>query len=304
MSMSELSIVIVSYNTSQYLERCLHAVEGSGHEIVVVDNASADGSVELVASRFPEVRLLALSVNIGFGAGANHGIDASLSRYILLLNPDAWPRDSDAIAALLACAERVPRAGVLGPTLIGIDGTPQVAVVGLPTRWWTGTPALSSMAPGRLGRAFLHIRVRREVSLVGAALLFRREALDEVGGFDPDFFLFGEEVDLCLRMQRAGWRVEHCRDSVFVHVGGAATRRDWPTMYREQVRGHLRLLAKHEGLDAADSARRYLSRVLRLRAAVASGEVRDAYRETASWLRSTPAPDLLAPSDRTPPGRS
>ena len=98
------------------------------------------------------------------------------------------------------------------------------------------------------GAGFDHKTAREAEFLTGAVLLLRRAAMDEVGEFDTDFFMFSEEVDLCYRMHEAGWGVEFTPDAQFVHVGGASTRLDWPPMYREQVRGHLRFFAKHRGV--------------------------------------------------------
>jgi GT2 family glycosyltransferase len=116
--------------------------------------------------------------------------------------------------------------------------------------------------------------------------------------------LFGEEVDLCLRAQRAGWKVRLCAEAVFEHVGGAAMRADWPAMYREQLRGHLRLLAKHEGTRDAERARAFLRLALRARALLAWGERRALYRDASSWLASGEVASLLASPGRTTPGRS
>jgi GT2 family glycosyltransferase len=255
-----------------------------------------------VRDRFPEVRLIALPRNVGFGTAANEGLGPAAASFALLMNADAWPRDEDAIPALLACAARDDRAGVVAPRLAGVDGAPQASLVGIPSRWWTGTPAVSSRRQGRLGAALARPRGRRGAFAVGAALLLRRDALDEVGGFDPAFFMFGEEVDLCSRMLRSGWRVTLCGQAEFVHVGGAATAATPARMYREQVRGHLRLLAKRDGPRGAERARRYLRRALRARSLLASGGRREMYRETASWLASADAEALL--EDRGRPGRS
>jgi GT2 family glycosyltransferase len=300
---SNLSVVVVSYNMRPHLERCLRAVAGRGYEVIVVDNASTDASAEFVRSEFPEVMLLALSRNLGYGTGANHGIGAAQGSYVILLNADAWPSDDAAIPELVGCAERSPEAGVLGPSLIGADGSPQVSSAGVPTRWWTGTPAVSGTPPGPLGRIVLRLRPSSRSFLVGAVLLFRREALAQVGGFDPAFFMFSEEIDLCLRMREAGWQVVLCPDSVFVHFGGAATQREAALMYREQVRSHLRLLAKHHGVPVAEHARRFLAQALRVRRMLSSGDRRSLYGETATWLASADATKLLAQarmlSDRT-----
>lgn len=296
----DVSVVVVSYDTRSFLVRCLRAVSGRELEVVVVDNGSSDGSPAMVRREFPRARLLELRENLGFGGAANRGIEAAGASDVLLLNPDAWPRDDEALHALIACAAAWPDAGVLGPSLVGPDGAAQVSHIGMPTRWWTGTPAVSAARPGRLARRRLHPRARGEAFLVGAALLLRREALEQVGAFDDDFFMYGEEVDLCRRMLRAGWGVRLCSRAVFVHVGGASTRPLRPAMHREQLRSHLRLLAKHEGLDRSERARRYLMVVLRLRAALAGGVDRTLYRDTASWLRSADAASLIARSVRDP----
>jgi N-acetylglucosaminyl-diphospho-decaprenol L-rhamnosyltransferase len=298
---SELAVVIVSYNTRPHLSRCLDAVAGRGWDVLVVDNASDDASAAL--ARDAGVRVLQLPANVGFGAAANRGFEATDGRYVLLLNPDAAPRDEQAIPRLLACADADPGAAVLGPALVGSDGGPQPSLVGVPTRWWTGAPAISTVPPGWLGRLGPRLRASDEHFLVGAALLLRRSALAELAGFDSDFFLFGEDVDLCLRAQRAGWAVRLCSDAVFVHAGGAATHRDWPALYREQLRGHLRLLAKHEGHERAERARRYLRIVLRARSLYAGRDDRMVFRDAASWLASADVRTLLA-QDRMSPDRT
>ncbi len=298
--MATLSIVVVSYNTRRFLERCLAAVDGRGHQVIVVDNASEDGSPVLVRERFPSVRLLVRADNAGFATAAQTGIEASTAPFILLLNADAWPAEEGAVDALLACADRDPRLAVVGPTLVDLAGREQATELGVPSRWWPGTPAVSSRPSLRLPR------LRRQTFLVGAALLLRRQALEQVGGFDPDFFLFAEEIDLCLRLRRAGWRLAVCPQAVFVHVGGASSRQDWPAAYWEQVRSHLRLLAKHQGMERAERARRFLVGVLRLRALLTAGESSSVYRQASTRLASADVRTLLAPppGDGTWPGRS
>ena len=288
----------------EHLERCLRALDRPQYEVIVVDNASTDGSVELVRGQFPEVTLLPLSSNLGYGTAANRGIEAAAGSFVLLVNADAWPRDPDAVRRLVACAERSGEAGLVGPRLIGLDGSPQVSVAGVPSRWWTGTPAISGNRPSPVGKLLLRLRPGRRTFLVGAALLFRREAFEQVGGFDPDFFMFSEEIDLCLRMDDGGWDVVFCPEAVFVHVGGAAAGREPAKMYREQVRSHLRLLAKRSGVEAAEGARRFLAIALRVRALLSSRRRAALYRETATWLRSAHARQLLRLQDGTPRGRS
>ena len=278
--MSGVSIVIVSFNAREYLERCLDAVAGGVHEVVVVDNASEDGSPALVRERFPSVRLIELPENLGFGAANNVGMDAAAGELFLLLNSDAWPV-GDAIDGLAAFVAERPRVGVVGPRLQNPDGSLQPSVRGWPTTWRLATEYLFLRRLGPRTRAFNafygagfdHESERRVEVVKGAVMLLRREAYEATGGFDPDFFMYGEEMDLCYRAARAGWEVVFDPDAEFVHVGGASTGVRWGErpafgpMRREQLRGHLRFIAKHQGPRSAERARRLLAASFRLRAA-------------------------------------
>jgi hypothetical protein len=296
----DVSIIVVSYNARAHLERALEAVAGDGHEVIVVDNASTDGSPELVRGRFPGARLLELPENRGFGAGNNEGMRIAAGRYFLLLNSDAWPV-GDAIGRLVAFMDANSRVGVAGPRIVGTDGRLQKSVRGFPTVWRIATEYffLRKLAPrSRALNAFygagFDYSARREADfLMGAVLLLRRAAVEQVGGFDTDFFMFSEETDLCYRMRQAGWTVEFCPDAEFVHVGGASTKPEWGRMYREQLRGHLLFLAKHRSPSQAERARRMLVRALRLRGLVFRGERGETYRRAADWLASASAETLL-----------
>jgi GT2 family glycosyltransferase len=160
----------------------------------------------------------------------------------------------------------------------------------MPSRWWTGRAAVTSHPPRLQLR--LPFAARRPHFLVGAALLLRRETIDRVGAFDDEFFLFNEELDLCRRIEAAGSRLELCPEATFVHVGGVAMRPRWDAVYREQLRGHLRLLRKHEGPAAAEQARRWLSLTLRIRAA-GRGKRAGPVRDAARWLRTHTLEELL-----------
>ena len=302
--MSDLSIIVVSYNTKDHLERCLDAIAGGEHEVIVVDNASSDGSQRLVRERFPAVRLVELPENRGFGAGNNEGMRIASGRWFLLLNSDAWPV-GEAIGELAAFGDRHPKIGIAGPRLLNPDGSLQRSVRGFPTVWRLATEYffLRKLAPGSralnafYGAGFDHGTVRKAEYLMGAVLLVRREAIAEVGGFDERFFMFSEETDLCYRMRQAGWTVEFYPEAEFVHVGGASTRAEWGRMYREQLRGHLLFLAKHQSLYRAERARRMLVRALRLRALLLRGERAATYRRAAAWLASGNAKALIESSE-------
>ncbi|MBD0290363.1 MAG: glycosyltransferase family 2 protein [Thermoleophilia bacterium] len=316
-ALSDVSIIIVSHNCRDYLERTLRAVTGRAYEVVVVDNASSDGSVELVRAGFPDVRLLALETNRGFGAANNAAMHVAHGRYFLLLNPDAWPLD-DAVERLAAFADEHPRSAVVGPRLVNEDFSPQRSVFGYPLRplslaAWTAFPhAVSGLytaskrlrngnglsPPDPEGRTNGHGgAVAPSEFLSGAALLLRRDAVEAVGGFDERFFMYSEETDLIYRLRQAGWCVDFCSDAEFVHIGGASTRRVKSRMYREQLLSYLRFLAKHDGPTRAEQARRWLVHALRLRAVFAGDGQADMYRDSARWFASAPADELLRDSD-------
>ncbi|HET6624702.1 MAG TPA: glycosyltransferase family 2 protein [Gaiellaceae bacterium] len=290
----DAAVVVVTYDALPWIEDCLASVRGE--QVVVVDNGSRDGTVALVRERFPGVRVVE-SENRGLGAGWNVGIRETASRYVLLLNADAWLR-GDALARLVAFADGRPRAAVVGPRLLNPDGTLQRSVRGFPTLWRLATEYffLRKLAPRtRALNAFYaggfdHDEVREAEFVMGACMLVRREAIEEVGPLDEEFFLFSEETDWCYRFRKAGWEVLFFPGSECVHVGGAA---HGGRLYRENLLGHLRFLRKHDGARTAERARRLLLAALRLRGVLFRGERGRVYRETAGWLASGSAAELL-----------
>ena len=291
----DASVVVVTWNALPWIERCLESVQG--HETIVVDHGSTDGTVELVRERFPAVRLIEQE-NRGMGGGNNAGMRAANGRYWLLLNPDAWVV-GDGIEQLVAFADEHPRAAVVGPRLRNLDGSLQRSVRGEPTLWRLATEylLLRKLAPRsrRLnafyGGGFAHDETREVESLQGAALLVRREAADAVGLFDEAFFMFSEETDWLHRFRQAGWTVVFHPGAEVVHVGGAS---HGGSLYVENLRGILRFLAKHHGLREAERARRLLLWALRLRALLFAGERRRSYREGARFLASGDVRSLLS----------
>ena len=296
--MADVSVVVVTYNALPWIERCLESVRA--YETIVVDHGSTDGTLELVRRRFPHVRLIEEG-NTGLGAGSNTGMRVASGDYFLLLNSDAWAV-GDAVERLVAFAEEHPEAAVVGPKLLNPDGSLQRSVRGFPTLWRLTTEYffLRKLAPGSralnafYASRFPHDEVREAEFLMGACLLVRREAADTVGLFDEDFFMFSEETDWCYRFRQAGWTVLFFPGAEFVHVGGATTTQNWGPMYREQLRGHLRFLAKHRGPREAERARQLLLASMRLRSVTFLGERRRTYREAARWLGSARAGELLA----------
>jgi GT2 family glycosyltransferase len=291
---SDVAVVVVTYDALPWIERCLESV--AGLPTVVVDNGSRDGTVELLRRRFPEVRVIE-SENRGLGAGWNIGIRATESRYVLILNADAWLLEG-ALERLVAFADSEPRAAVVGPRLLNVDGSLQRSVRGFPTLWRLATEYffLRKLAPrSRALNAFYaggfdHDEVREAEVVMGACMLVRREAIEEVGPLDEDFFLFSEETDWCHRFRRAGWSVLFFAGAECVHVRGAS---HGGRLYRENLLGHLRFLAKHRGSRYAERARRLLLVALRLRGVLFRGERGRVYRETADWLASGSVAELL-----------
>jgi GT2 family glycosyltransferase len=282
-----VAAVVVTYDALPWIEQCLDSL--AGVETVVVDNGSSDGTVPFVRARYPAVRLIE-SENRGLGAGWNVGIEATSSRWVLLLNADAWLSEGS-LERLVAFADSRPRAAVVGPRLRNPDGTLQRSVRGFPTLWRLATEYffLRKLAPrSRAFNAFYaggfaHDEPREVEVVMGACMLVRREAVNEVGPCDEDYFLFSEETDWCYRFRQAGWKVLFTPDAEFVHVGGAA---HGGRLFTENVRGHLRFLLKHRGRRSAERARRLMLVALRLRGVVFRGERGRAYRDAASWLAS------------------
>lgn len=293
---ADVSVVVVTLNALPYLERCLESVRG--YETVVVDHGSTDGTVELVRERFPRARLVEQE-NLGLAAGWNRGMREASGRWLLILNADAWVVD-DAVERLADFAEGQPRAAVVGPRLLNVEGTLQRSVRGFPTPWRLATEYffLRKLAPRSqalnafYAGGFDHESVREAEFVMGACMLVRRQALDEVGPLDEDFFLFSEETDWHYRFRAAGWQVLFFPGAEVVHVGGAG---HGGRMFREQVRGHLRFVAKHQGPRAAERTRRLLLASLRLRGLAFRGERGAMYADTARWLASGDVPALLGP---------
>ncbi len=291
----DVSVVVVAWNAADHIERCLASVRGL--ETIVVDNGSTDGTVALVRERFPDAVVIEQE-NKGMGGGNNAGIRASDGKYVLLLNSDAWVVD-DAVPKLAAFADSRPRAAVVGPRLRNEDGSLQRSVRGDPTLWRLATEYLFLRKLGPrtrtfnafYGGGFDYGDATQVESLYGAALLVRREAIDEVGLFDEAFFMFSEETDWLHRFRQAGWEVWFTPGAEVVHLGGAS---HGGRLYVENLRGILRFMSKNRGSKEAARARLLLLWSLRLRALLFRGERREAYRDGVRFLESGNVPALLS----------
>ncbi len=234
----DVSVIIVSYNTRELTLDCLRSVfeqtRDATIEVFVVDNASADGSADVIAAEFPQVRLFALDQNLGFAAANNFAARHAQGEWLLLLNPDTVVLDR-AIDRLVAFARRSaaedPACGIFGGRTVFADGRLNpTSAWARPTLWsaWCMATGLTSLFRGhRLlnPEAMPHWQrdTERQVDIVtGCFLLLRRSLWQQLGGFDPAFFMYGEEADLCLRARKRGVKCLICPDATIIHYGGAS----------------------------------------------------------------------------------
>jgi len=231
----DVSIVIVSFNTCAILRKCLRSVyreAGSLRvQVIVVDNASTDHSPAMIAQEFPDVVLFRSEVNLGFGRANNLGFESAQGRFIVLLNSDAFLTEGS-LERSMAHMDANPNVGLCGGRLIGRDGTLQPSARMFPTVV-NDLMVLSGLATryphsrffGRFDRTWAKESDAAEVDWVpGAYSMIRAEALAAAGSFDPRFFLYYEEVDLCMRIKKKGYSIWYWPDISVVHLGGESSR--------------------------------------------------------------------------------
>lgn len=269
MMLPDLSIVIVSWNVREWLRRCLQSVFTRGTvplelEVIVVDNASADGSAAMVAREFPQVRLIANAQNRGFPAANNQGIAVSSGRYVMLLNPDTEVLGA-ALATMVAYLDTHPQVGALGPQLLNPDGSVQSSRRRFPTFWtavFESTWLQSWAPPGLLERYYVRDRRDDEISEVdwvtGACLVVRREALEQVDGLDEGFFMYSEELDWCRRIKAAGWKVVYFPEARVVHHEGKSSEQVVAARHIHFQTSKIRYFRKYHGALAAALLRFFL----------------------------------------------
>lgn len=253
----DLSIVIVSYNVREMLRACLAslpaAAPGLSTEVWVVDNASSDGSAEMVRSCFPEVRLEARSENLGFTRANNLALERARGRHLLLLNPDTEAHPG-ALTTLVRFLDEHPRAGACGPRLLNTDGSLQKNGSRSPTllREFLAVTGLWRLAPGWYERALNHGREdfdrRCRVDLVsGACLLVRRPVMEQVGKLDERFFMFYEEIEWAHRMRQAGWEIWYVPEAVVTHHWMGSVSQDNRRMTDELLKSQVLYYRKTAG---------------------------------------------------------
>src|SRR5229473_3655171 len=228
----DVSIVVVNYNTGYLLDRMFAALDAAtasvNIEVVVVDNASTDNSLEILRNQYPFVELIENTTNVGFGRANNQAMPKVRGRYVLLLNTDAFVR-SDTVEKTVAFMDSNANCGVLGVKLIGGDGTLQPSCRYFPTPWnvFLQRSGLSRFFPDhRLvdNMTWDHASIRQCDWVPGCFYLVRTEVIRKVGLFDPRFFLYYEEIDHCRAVRDAGWRVIYYPHTQVTHIGGESAK--------------------------------------------------------------------------------
>jgi len=260
-----VSVVVVSFNTREYLLRCLASLQAAvlPLQVLVVDNASSDGSADAVADRFPRARLLRNAENAGFGRACNQALALAEGPYVLFLNSDAEVR-AGAIEAMAALLDRRADVVAVGPRVRDGDGQVEVSFGGplTPYREWRQRRLVQRVQQRQLdamreaeGRA----ATEHEPAWVSAScLMARRDALRAIGGFDEGFFLYEEDVDLCQRLRKAGGRTLFTPAAEVVHHRGRSMESVPARARLEYHRSHLRYYRKHNGRLATLALRGWL----------------------------------------------
>lgn len=233
----DLSVIIVNYNVRQFLENALasiyRALEGINAEVFVVDNASDDGSVEMVKAKFPHVCLIENSANVGFARANNMALKLTTGRYLLLINPDTVVQE-DTLKVMMQFLDAHPDAGLAGCKILNPDGSFQLPCRrSFPTPWvaFTKTFGLSALFPksrlfGKYNLTYLSPDETYPVDAVsGSFMMLRREVYERVGGLDEAFFMYGEDLDWCYRIRQAGYNVYYVHATTIIHFKGESTRR-------------------------------------------------------------------------------
>jgi GT2 family glycosyltransferase len=257
-SVTDLSIVIVSWNTKKHLEECLtslHTIDGNlSAEIIVVDNASTDGSPEMVRTQFPDVILIETGANLGFAGGNNIGLKEATGKYICLINSDVNV-SPDCLPKMFSYMEQNPTIGLLGPGMLQTDGRVHRSGMRFPTLWNLFLRALfldslfkgSSVFGGFLMKDFHFDRTSDMDVLNGWFWMARREALNQVGPLDERFFMYGEDLDWCKRFHLAGWRLVFYPEAKALHYGGASSANAPSRFLVEKQRADLQFWEKYHG---------------------------------------------------------
>jgi len=252
-ALTDLSIVIVSWNTKEYILLCLTSIfekgQGMGSEVILVDNGSRDGSGSEVKRAFPFVHVIQNEENLGFSKAVNQGLQKASGRYVLLLNPDTQVKNG-AIRQLVSFMDECSDAGVAGAQLLNGDGSKQNSIANFPS---LATELFNKSLLRRLfpkkfpGKERNYPEPVEVDSVIGACMMVRRVALEQVGLLDEDYFLFLEETDWCYRMKRARWKVYYVPQAEVFHFQGRSAGKDRKRAKVEYYRSRYHFFKKSKG---------------------------------------------------------
>jgi GT2 family glycosyltransferase len=257
-----IAVIIVSWNAKSFLFKCLESVLAQrlsdDVEVIVVDNASTDGSPAAVRERFPTVKLICNTDNYGFAKANNIGIRATQGEYLLLINSDVVVSPG-CFDKMFAFMENHTDVGVLGPKILGSNGQVQRSCMGYPSLWNTFARALaldtlfpsSKLFGGQLLTFWRHDEIRSVGVINGCFWMVRKSAMDEVGLLDERFFIYGEDLDWCKRFNDGGWKVTFFPEAEALHYGGASSANSPVRFYLEMQRAQYQYWTKHHSRLAA-----------------------------------------------------
>ncbi len=265
--MADLSIIIVSWNVCDFLAACLDSIRAhTGDldvEVIVVDSYSNDGTVEMVRERYPWVKFLPQSQNIGFVRGNNLGLHEAQGRYLMLLNPDTEVLD-DALPRMVTYLDQNPAVGIVGPHTLNSDGTVQSTRRRFPTlltavfeSTWLQPIAPQSILDHYYARDIRDTDTADVDWVQGSALMMRRKVYGQIGGLDEQYVMYSEEMDLCKRARAGGWRAVYMGDAKIIHHGGKSSEQS-PFKHAYFESSKLRYFRKFHGPIAATALRIFI----------------------------------------------
>lgn len=245
-SICDLSIIIVNYNTECFLNRCLTTIASQSNvnsEVIVVDNASQDNSLDIVRNNFPWVTLKANECNVGFARANNQALKVCKGKYAYFLNPDTEVREG-AFGKIVEFMDSCPDVGIAGTHIVNPDGSFQSSI----EQYYPGEKYEKRELKDLKGNI---------AWVLGASMIGRRNIIDRLGGFDERFYLYGEDQDLCLRVRKEGWTIGYIPDAVIVHWGGKSERNNLPIeVWKKKFEAELLFYKKHYSKRAVRAIKR------------------------------------------------